>query len=188
MNGPKPARPDESRPAAPRLATSAAGHLLFSANSRIFTCSKSHIPNDVSQIISPVCSSKAMARGARYRRAADRRRGQYHGRHRHVSSRPADNAVRESQERIRAAFENCSYKMSGKKVVVNLSPADIRKEGSAYDLTIALGILAATEQLPAGKALAVYRDGRAVARRLGAARARSPCRWLSRPATRDSRA
>lgn len=60
-----------------------------------------------------------------------------------------DNAVRESQERIRAAFENCSYKMSGKKVVVNLSPADIRKEGSAYDLTIALGILAATEQLPA---------------------------------------
>ena len=48
-----------------------------------------------------------------------------------------DNAVRESQERIRAAFENCSYKMSGKKVVVNLSPADIRKEGSAYDLTIA---------------------------------------------------
>lgn len=34
--------------------------------------------------------------------------------------------------------------MSGKKVVVNLSPADIRKEGSAYDLTIALGILAAT--------------------------------------------
>lgn len=60
-----------------------------------------------------------------------------------------DNAVRESQERIRAAFENCSYKMSGKKVVVNLSPADIRKEGSAYDLTIAVAILAATEQLPA---------------------------------------
>lgn len=60
-----------------------------------------------------------------------------------------DNAVRESQERIRAAFENCSYKMSGKKVVVNLSPADIRKEGSAYDLTIAVAMLAATEQLPA---------------------------------------
>ena len=60
-----------------------------------------------------------------------------------------DNAVRESQERIRAAFENRSYKMSGKKIVVNLSPADIRKEGSAYDLTIAVAILAATEQLPA---------------------------------------
>ena len=87
-----------------------------------------------------------------------------------------DNAVRESQERIRAAFENCSYKMSGKKVVVNLSPADIRKEGSAYDLTIALAYSGRdSRQIDARrKALAVYRDGRAVARRLGAARARSP--------------
>ena len=58
-----------------------------------------------------------------------------------------DNAVKESQERIRAAFENNSFKMSGKKVVVNLAPADIRKEGSAYDLTIAIAILAATGQL-----------------------------------------
>ncbi|MDD3108974.1 MAG: magnesium chelatase domain-containing protein, partial [Alistipes sp.] len=54
-----------------------------------------------------------------------------------------DNAVRESQERIRAAFENSSYKMSGRKVVVNLAPADLRKEGSAYDLPIAVDILAA---------------------------------------------
>ena len=38
-----------------------------------------------------------------------------------------DNAVRESQERIRAAFENCSYKMSGRKGIVNLAPADIRR-------------------------------------------------------------
>lgn len=59
-----------------------------------------------------------------------------------------DNAVRESQERIRAAFGNCSYRMSGKKIVVNLAPADIRKEGSAYDLPIAIAILAASEQLP----------------------------------------
>lgn len=58
-----------------------------------------------------------------------------------------DNAVRESQERIRAAFVNCSYRMSGKKIVVNLAPADIRKEGSAYDLPIAIAILAASEQL-----------------------------------------
>ena len=57
-----------------------------------------------------------------------------------------DNAVRESQERIRAAFGNCSYRMSGKKIVVNLAPADIRKEGSAYDLPIAIAILAASEQ------------------------------------------
>ena len=62
-----------------------------------------------------------------------------------------DNAVRESQERIRAAFENSSYKMSGRKVVVNLSPADLRKEGSAYDLAIAMAILGATGQLDAEK-------------------------------------
>ncbi len=60
-----------------------------------------------------------------------------------------DNAVRESQERIRAAFDNCGYKMSGKKVIVNLAPADLRKEGSAYDLPIAMAILAASEQIDA---------------------------------------
>lgn len=63
----------------------------------------------------------------------------------------ADNAVRESQERIRAAFDNNSYKMSGRKVVVNLSPADIRKEGSSYDLAIAVAILGAMEQVAADR-------------------------------------
>lgn len=58
-----------------------------------------------------------------------------------------DNAVRESQERIRSAFDNSGLRMPGKKVVVNLAPADIRKEGSALDLTIATAILAATEQV-----------------------------------------
>ncbi len=58
-----------------------------------------------------------------------------------------DHAVRESQERIRAAFENSSYKMSGKRVVVNLAPADLRKEGSAYDLAIAIAILSASGHL-----------------------------------------
>ncbi|MBQ4279013.1 MAG: YifB family Mg chelatase-like AAA ATPase [Rikenellaceae bacterium] len=60
-----------------------------------------------------------------------------------------DNAVRESQERIRAAFGNSGFHMTGKKVVVNLSPADIRKEGAAYDLPIAAGILAASGQVAA---------------------------------------
>ena len=60
-----------------------------------------------------------------------------------------DNAVRESQERIRSAFDNCEYRMSGKKVTVNLSPADLRKEGSAYDLPIAIAILAASGQITA---------------------------------------
>ena len=58
-----------------------------------------------------------------------------------------DNAVRESQERIRSAFENSGQRMVGKKVVVNLAPADLRKEGSGFDLPIAVGILAATQQV-----------------------------------------
>ena len=62
-----------------------------------------------------------------------------------------DNAVRESQERIRAAFENCNRRMSGRKIVINLAPADLRKEGSGFDLPIAVGILAAMEQVDAGR-------------------------------------
>lgn len=58
-----------------------------------------------------------------------------------------DNAVKESEERIRAAFENCERRFSGKKIVVNLAPADLRKEGSGFDLPIAVGILAAMEQV-----------------------------------------
>lgn len=62
-----------------------------------------------------------------------------------------DNAVKESQERIRAAFENSGYRMTGKKVVVNLAPADLRKEGSAFDLSIAAAILAASGQMDAAR-------------------------------------
>ena len=60
-----------------------------------------------------------------------------------------DNAVKESQQRIDAALKNNGYKIPGKKVVINMAPADIRKEGSAYDLTIAIGILAASGQINA---------------------------------------
>ena len=56
-----------------------------------------------------------------------------------------DNTIKESQERIQAAFENSGYKLQAKKTVVNLAPADLRKEGSQYDLPIAIGILTATE-------------------------------------------
>jgi magnesium chelatase family protein len=58
-----------------------------------------------------------------------------------------DSAVKESQQRIDAALKNNGYKIPGKSIVVNMAPADIRKEGSAYDLTIAIGILAASEQI-----------------------------------------
>ncbi len=58
-----------------------------------------------------------------------------------------DNAVKESAHRIQAALENVGYKMPRKKIVINMAPADMRKEGSAYDLTLAMGILAASEQI-----------------------------------------
>ena len=58
-----------------------------------------------------------------------------------------DNSVKESQQRIRASFKNNNYKFPGKEITVNLAPADIRKEGSVYDLPIAIGILAVSEQV-----------------------------------------
>lgn len=58
-----------------------------------------------------------------------------------------DNAVKESQQRIDAALRACGSKIPGKRVVINMAPADIRKEGSAYDLPLALGILAAAEEM-----------------------------------------
>ncbi|WP_300434754.1 YifB family Mg chelatase-like AAA ATPase [Christiangramia sp.] len=61
-----------------------------------------------------------------------------------------DNAVKESSYRIAAALQNNNYKLPGKKIIINMAPADLRKEGSAYDLTFALGILAASNQIKAG--------------------------------------
>lgn len=58
-----------------------------------------------------------------------------------------DNAVRESHQRIKAAFRNNKLHFPGKEVTINLSPADIRKEGSVFDLPIAIGILAVTKQV-----------------------------------------
>lgn len=58
-----------------------------------------------------------------------------------------DNAVKESEQRIRSAFENSGMRMTAKKIVVNLAPADLRKEGAAFDLPIAVAMLAATSQV-----------------------------------------
>ena len=58
-----------------------------------------------------------------------------------------DNAVKEGFARVEAAVKNIGYKLSRVKLVVNMAPADIRKEGSAYDLPIAIGVLAATKQM-----------------------------------------
>ncbi len=57
-------------------------------------------------------------------------------------------AVRESKDRVRAALRNSGYEFPPRRITVNLAPADVRKEGSAYDLPIALGILAASGALP----------------------------------------
>ena len=58
-----------------------------------------------------------------------------------------DNAVRESSYRISAALSNNKFKLPGKKIIINMAPADIRKEGASYDLTLAIGILAASNQI-----------------------------------------
>ena len=60
-----------------------------------------------------------------------------------------DVAVKESHHRIDSALKHHGYRIPGKRIVVNLSPANIRKEGSAYDLAIAIGILAGSEQIRA---------------------------------------
>ncbi len=62
-----------------------------------------------------------------------------------------DNAVKESEQRIRAALKNNGYRIPGKKITINMAPADIRKEGSAYDLPLAIGILAASQQIKSEK-------------------------------------
>jgi magnesium chelatase family protein len=58
-----------------------------------------------------------------------------------------DSAVRESWQRVESALKQNGYYMPRTKIIVNLSPADIRKEGTAYDLPIAIGILASSEQI-----------------------------------------
>ncbi|MGJ8667102.1 MAG: YifB family Mg chelatase-like AAA ATPase [Patiriisocius sp.] len=67
-----------------------------------------------------------------------------------------DNAIKESNYRIAAALQNNGYKIPGKKLILNMSPADLRKEGSAYDLTLAMGILVATGQIKEQNPLSDY--------------------------------
>ncbi|MDN4108945.1 YifB family Mg chelatase-like AAA ATPase [Paenibacillus polymyxa] len=64
-----------------------------------------------------------------------------------------DSAIREAVERVRAAIKNCGFKYPSQRVTINLAPADLRKEGSSFDLAIALGLLTTSEQivLPVGE-------------------------------------
>ena len=63
----------------------------------------------------------------------------------------ADTAVKESYDRIKAAFVNNALRMPSMEITINLSPANIRKEGSSYDLPVAIGILAASEVVETGR-------------------------------------
>jgi magnesium chelatase family protein len=62
-----------------------------------------------------------------------------------------DSAVKESHQRMKAALKNNSYKFPGKEITVNMAPADIRKEGSTFDLPIAIGVMAVSEQVIADR-------------------------------------
>ncbi|MBN2485336.1 MAG: YifB family Mg chelatase-like AAA ATPase [Bacteroidales bacterium] len=66
-----------------------------------------------------------------------------------------DNAVKESQQRVLSAIKTNNFKWPGKKIIINMAPADVRKEGAAYDLPIAIGLLAASDQV-ASSQLADY--------------------------------
>ncbi|MBQ3709763.1 MAG: YifB family Mg chelatase-like AAA ATPase [Bacteroidales bacterium] len=60
-----------------------------------------------------------------------------------------DSSVKESYQRINASFSNLGYKFPKRRITVNMAPADIRKEGAAYDLPLAIGIMAVSEQVDA---------------------------------------
>jgi magnesium chelatase family protein len=60
-------------------------------------------------------------------------------------------SIRESKERVKTAIKNCGYTFPMERLVVNLAPADIKKEGTGLDLPIAIGILVASEVIPFDK-------------------------------------
>ena len=62
-----------------------------------------------------------------------------------------DNAVKESKERVRTAIKNSGFEFPVKKITVNLAPANTKKEGPAFDLPIAMGILACVDKIKADK-------------------------------------
>ena len=96
-----------------------------------------------------------------------------------------DAAVRESRDRVRAALKNCGYDIPPTHITINLAPADIRKEGSGFDLPMALGILGAYGGLnERGARLPVRR--RTLARWRHSRSARRACPSPSKPAARRS--
>ena len=60
-----------------------------------------------------------------------------------------ETAVRESKDRVRSAIQSCGFEFPSRRITLNLAPADLPKDGGRFDLAIALGLLAASGQLPA---------------------------------------
>ena len=71
----------------------------------------------------------------------------------------AEGAVRESKERVFSALKNSGYKLPASRITVNLAPADVRKEGSGYDLPLALALLAGAGEIPVGALQGYYMAG-----------------------------
>ncbi len=89
-----------------------------------------------------------------------------------------ETAVKESKDRVRAAVKNSGYKFPGNRVTINLAPADIRKEGTGFDLPVAVGILAAQGLLPPAAAEAYLLYGElSLDGRLKPTRGCSPWPW-----------
>ena len=65
----------------------------------------------------------------------------------HIVGLP-ETSVKESKDRVRSAIINCGYEFPAKRITINLAPADLPKEGGRFDLPIAVGILAASGQIP----------------------------------------
>ena len=95
-----------------------------------------------------------------------------------------DPAVRESIDRIRSALFNCGYSFPKTRSVINLAPADIRKEGPAFDLPIALGLMLASRQL-ASDTIDEYLIAGELALDGRCARSRGASRWRCWPGSRS---
>ena len=96
-----------------------------------------------------------------------------------------EGAVKESKDRVKAAIKNCGYDFPSRRITVNLAPADIKKEGAAFDLPMAIGILAATEVVQKSKLDRLFYPRRALPRRAGQTGQRNPPHCRRRKGCRD---
>ena len=96
-----------------------------------------------------------------------------------------DTAVQESRERVRAAIRNSGYQFPMKRITVNLAPADLRKEGPAYDLPIAVGILMSSGQVETDASDVIFLGELSLE---GSVRPHptESCQWWASPRTRVS--